>query len=380
MLPSSLLGDWRSPGLRVLANGSPVSGTVSTSVRSNNHYAADRFSVSIATSADPAMGPGFWSAQSSLMVEVQMAMLPGGTSLFGGAWQSLIQGLVDTVDLDPIGGLVTLDGRDLTAAFIEARTQETFANRTSSEIATLLAGRHGLAAQVTTTTTPVGRFYQLEHDRITLDQFSSATTEWDLLVFLAGQEGFDVYVQGTTLFFNPPATASPAAFVLQPGGTAFAPANLIDLRLERALTISQDVEVTVKSWNSLQQSAFIQTASSSANQNTTASTTGSTQRYVFVRPNLTMDQALQLAQAKLAEITLHERIITVTMPGELTLTPRSQVLLQGTGTAFDQVYFVDEIERRISVQEGFVQVLRAKNTTVGSQATTPALAVGAVTG
>ena len=95
-----------------------------------------------------------------------------------------MQGAVDSVSIDPTLGLVRLDGRDLTGSLIEARTQETFANRTSSEIAALLAGRHNLTPRVSSTTTPVGRYYQSEHDSITLSQFSRATTEWDLLVYL----------------------------------------------------------------------------------------------------------------------------------------------------------------------------------------------------
>ncbi len=149
-------------------------------------------------------------------------------------------------------GVIRAEGRDLTAALIEARTQETFANRTASEIAQLFAGRHNLAAEVTETRTPVGRYYQDEHDRITLDQFSRATTEWDLLVFLAQQEGFDVFVSGTTLYFQPPAGADVAL--------TLSPDTVLDLRLERSLTLARDIEVTVKSWNSRQQSAFTQTA------------------------------------------------------------------------------------------------------------------------
>jgi hypothetical protein len=50
------------------------------------------------------------------------------------------------------------------------------------------------------------------------------------------------------------------------------------------------------------------------------------------------------------------------MPGELDLVPRSIVLLQGTNTAFDQTYAVDEITRRVSTRDGFVQTVRAVNT------------------
>ena len=66
-----------------------------------------------------------------------------------------------------------------------------------------------------------------------------------------------------------------------------------------------------------------------------------------MQPNLTPEDALKLAQRKLAELTRHERIIRITMPGELALTPRSMITLEGTGTEFDQAYYIDVIERRL---------------------------------
>lgn len=356
---------WRSPALRLIANGQPIAGVVEAEVTANNHFATDRFSARIALGPDfPTVAP-FWAAADQILVDVQF-------SLDGAGFRSLVQGLVDSVVLDPVTTLVRIEGRDLTAALIETRTQEAFANRTSSEIATLLAQRHGLTPTVTPTTTPVGRYYQNEHDRITLNQFSRATTEWDLLVFLARQEGFDVFVQGTALFFQPPQNdADP--HVLHP-------ADLSDLRLQRSLTLARDIEVTVKSWNSRQKNAFAQTAKASGRRSPGGSSLGPQrpQRYVLVRPNLTPDQALQLAQRKLAELTQHERVVEAGMPGELTLTPRSQIVLAGTGTDFDQTYFVDAIERTLSPQTGFTQRIRAKNSSPRTETTTPADMIGAV--
>jgi phage protein D len=364
LLPSSI----RFPRLMVLANGTPVAGAIEAQVFANNHYAADRFSVAVALNADPSSA-AFWSGTSDILLDVRM-------SLDGIGFTSVVRGAVDLVDLDPVQGLIHAEGRDLTAALIESRTQETFANRTASEIARLFADRHNLAAEVTETRTPVGRYYQDEHDRITLGQFSRATTEWDLLVFLAQQEGFDVFVSGTTLYFQPPAGADVAL--------TLSPDTVLDLRLERSLTLARDIEVTVKSWNSRQQSAFTQTARSHGRGQGAAGLAGGRsgppQRYVIVRPNLTSDQALQLAQQKLAELTRHERVISAAMPGELTLTPRSLISLQGTGTDFDQTYYVDTIERRLHVEGGFTQHLRCKNMNPGTQATTPADIVASVTG
>jgi hypothetical protein len=84
--------------------------------------------------------------------------------------------------------------------------------------------------------------------------------------------------------------------------------------------------------------------------------------YVLVRPNLTPQQAMTLATQTLSDLSRHERVITATMPGELELAPRSLVLLHGTNTDFDQTYSVDEIVRRISTRDGFVQTVRAVNT------------------
>ena len=181
---------------------------------------------------------------------------------------------------------------------------------------------------------PVGRYYQSEHDRVTLDQFSHATTEWDLLVFLAQQEGFDVFVQGTSLCFLPAVQQAGYSTLLSPGA-------LTELRLERSLTLARDIEVSVKSWNSCLNTAFIQrTCATMTTKGAQPGQSITTQRYVFVRPNLTSDAALRLARQKLAELTRHERIIELSMPGELDLTPRSMITLEGTGSDFDQSYYL----------------------------------------
>jgi phage protein D len=339
----------RQPRLRVLANGTEVAGAIEASVISNNHFAADRFRVTLAPV------PTALAATVAITLDVQFS-LDGGAS-----FTSLVQGAVDTLELDPVRGTLSLSGRDLTAALIEARTQDTFANQTSSEIATILAGRHNLTANVTATTTPVGRYWELEHDRLVLNDFSRATAEWDLLVTLAQHEGFDVWVSGTTLYFQPPQPTNAPQAVLRPVATGSGPVNVISLRLERALTLAGAIRVTVKSWHSRLGSACVQTASSAG-----ASGGGNPLSYVYVVPNLTPDQALNLAQQRLAELTQHERVVSAEMPGDVSLAPRMMLRLEGTGTDFDQNYWIDEIERQLSVEHGFTQRLRAKNSSSAS--------------
>ena len=346
----------RQPRLLVSAEGLAVQNAVSARVTSNNHYAADRFSLVVALGNTP---PAAWMSSDRLMVDIGVMM--DGTS------RNLIQGEVDQLEMDAVRRLVFLSGRDLTARLIEARTQESFSNRTASEIATLLAQRRGLTADVTQTTTPVGRYWQLQRDRITLDQFSRATTEWDLLVTLAGLEGFDVWVTGTTLHFRPARAPQGPGFTLRATAGPLGRANVTGLRLERALTLARDIEVVVKSWNARQQQAFIRTA----RRRRGTSRGGEVQRHVYIVPNLTPDEALKLAQRRLQELTRHERVVVAEMPGELDMAPRNQIRLEGTNTDFDQEYWIDEVDRTLHVARGFTQTLRARNASTSSQATSP---------
>lgn len=341
----------RAPRLRLTANGQVLTGALEAEVVSNNYYAADRFSVIVALGPDPWADAAFWAAASDILVDVQFS-LDGGASFV-----SLIQGAVDDINIDPILGLVHIDGRDLTAALIEARTQETFANRTSSEIASLLAQRRDLTPHVAPTSTPIGRYYQSEHDRTTLNQFSRTTTEWDLLVFLARHEGFDLFIQGRALYFQPAAQSVGSVLALTPK-------DVLDLRLGRSLTLARDIEVVVKSWNSRENLALAQRASTSGSDSAGRSDS-SAQRYVFMRPNMTPDEALRFAQRKIAELTRHERTIRISMPGELALTPRSMIALEGTGTSFDQTYYIDVIERRFRQNGGLIEHVIAHNSSAG---------------
>src|SRR5271170_7889522 len=87
---------WRSPRLRVLANGNPMPGAIEAEVISNNYYGADRFTVSLALGSDPNYGATqFWASTVDILVEVQFS-LDGGAS-----FTSLVMGSVDNVSIDP---------------------------------------------------------------------------------------------------------------------------------------------------------------------------------------------------------------------------------------------------------------------------------------
>lgn len=310
----------RQPRLQVLADGVALPGAMSAEVNSNNHLAADRFRVSFAARGlDPVGLSG--------RLDVQVGL--------DGGWNSLLLGTADSVHFDPIRGTLDVEGRDLSAALVEARVDETFANRTSSEVAELLAARHGLEADVTATSVTIGRLYGSDREQLTMGQFARAATEWDLLAALARQEGFDLFMDGPRLHFGPSGGADPVALLV--GGC-------VSMEIEHRLALT-DVQVQVRSWGTRAGTAVSATAG-----------TGS-RRHGVVRPNLPQDEAQKLAERTLADLQRHEWAAHAVMPGELALTARSRVQVQGAGAGWDQVFAVAEISRQLDVRRGFSQRL-----------------------
>jgi phage protein D len=220
----------------------------------------------------------------------------------------------------------------------------------------------------------VDRYYEIDHTQETAGQFSHVTNEWDLLTYLAQREGYDVYMIGRVLHFHPtaPADANPfKAFWIK--GDPLPISNVIDLRLERALTLAKDIEVKVRSWNSKQGRGFERIAraigAKSASAQKSSNQKGSeTQRYVLIRPNLTEDQAQKLANTTLAELSAHERVISFAMPGEFELNARRTCVLSGTSSSWDQAYYIDSVQREVSFDGGFSQHVHAKNHSAQSEA------------
>ena len=296
-------------------------------VWSNNHLAADRFQVRLAASSgatDVIDAPG-------IRLDVQVGL--------DGNWTSLVQGEADTVTFDPVRRVLDVEGRDLSSLLIDSRVDETFANQTSSEIASTLAARRGLGAAVDPTDTLVGRYFQSEHDRSTMGQFSRASSEWDLLAYLAGREGFDLFMDGDVLRFGAGATEGAPI----PIGVG----DCLSLHMDHALGMQRAIEVTVRSWDQRGGEAVVQTVSGGGN--------GRSWRHSVVRPNLPPDEAQRIAERTLADLVRHERTVRLTMPGELSITPRRTVELVGTGTNWDRVYAVREVSRHVDVRRGFTQ-------------------------
>ena len=364
-----------TPAFRVLVNGQDVGGAVSADVtttaqiRAGTFEAQIAYSTALAQQAAPWWDPAASSAAGAavkLPVDIQMALLSPGQSLGAAAWQSRIQGNADHLAIDPKAGLVTVTGRDYLAALIDLRVIDALKNQTSSEIARTIAGMAGLqVGQIDSTTTLVGHYYQVEHTRVVADAFSRSRSAFELLKGLALAEGFDLYVIGQKLYFTQthPTTGPVFPIVYTPanGTTPYPVANVVSITLDRDLTLSRGAKVVLRSWNAKQRKPLTATYPASASADA--------QTYPFLRPpNVPASQLTADAQTIYRDIVRHERIVHFTVVDNLGLSPRQRVSLSGTGTSFDQTYWIDSVKERISVSEGLTAEVVARNSSPALEA------------
>ena len=97
-------------------------------------------------------------------------------------------------------------------------------------------------------------------------------------------------------------------------------------------------------------------------QQTACSSFGSetSRSYVVVRPNLSADAAKATADRLLVEIAQQEKQVIIEMPGDTVTQPRDVLALAGTGTDFDGTWVITSVDRRITFERGFTQVIEAR--------------------
>ena len=361
-MASSIAAQARQPRGLVTVNGQRVPWK-SWSTDANSFYQANTFQCEMPLSALPAAtGADWFASQAQIEVEIYAGFPNDPDGYTAADLKSLFFGRVDELAVDWTGTALTISGRDLTGALIDTKTSEKYPNQTASQIAELLAGKYGLTAVVTSTSTKVGRYYEIDNVR-TQDE----RTEWDLLTWLAREERFNCYVQGKELHFGPPASTgkSYGLTYTPPSADGAASANATRITTSHSLMLAKDIVVTVQSWNAKNKKAFTRKAQASRTKNATTAGTGKSstpmQEYSYAIPGLTPDQAQQRAQQILAELSKHEFKLSFEGPADNDLSAGDTIQLSGTGTAFDQTYYPDTIVRSMSMDEGYRWRVDAKN-------------------
>lgn len=355
----------RHPRGLVKINGTPVPGWIEWEVENNRYYEADTFRVTFSLSMLPAaFNRAWWAQQRSVSVEIfaGFPINPENGGYESTDLDSLIYGNVDDIEIDPVGGVLELHGRDLTSLLIDTKVNETYRNKRAWEIATILAQRHGLTPKITKTELLSGGYYEIDHARLAVDQ-----SEWDLLHQEAQKEQCVIYVKGTELHFEPqpdPATMTP--YILQwqePTDDQASPTfNGTRLHFKRSLTVAKGVVVKVTSFNMKTGKDFTVTYPAghakgiSPGQSSAPATV-----YQRRLANSNPEKMMQYAEGLHREITQHEMNLSADLTADDLLIAGMPVKVAGTGMEFDQLYYADSVRRRMSVSDGYVMSIVAKN-------------------
>ncbi len=333
-------------GLSIVINGVQVQGLMHASITTTNCFSADSFALTLAIGQPPLGDIDFWGAISVAYVEIFSGTLSDMTS------RVLITGMADSVLIDPILGTIAIEGRDLSASMIDSYRQQDFVNQTAAEVVATIAQYHGLGAAVEPTAGSVGRYYGDGYTRLSLGRFSRLRSDWDMVVQLARENSFDVYVLGTTLFFLPSARAPNTPVPLAVG-------DVQRVRIERRLSIAPNTTARVQSWNSQSMATYDSGNPAVSNGSEQFPSTPGNQAFLFSASNMTSQQVTDAANRYTAELTRLEKTLHIDMPWDFTLNPRTPILLYGTYSVLDATYKIDSIERHYNSKSGSIQIIRA---------------------
>ena len=341
----------RRPRYRLVLNGITTGGCRSVEVVClRGSQAASFHVVASVTELTRVLGQG-WVDQDSLDVSIDFGLLSATAAEGELNWVRMITGTADRISLDQVSGQVSLEGRDYAARLIDTPLQESYLNNTSSELAERLAQLANLSPDIDPTNQLIGQYYQIQHTKSAFGGFSRHGNGWDLLAELAELEAYDLWVDGTTLHFKQPIVGNDNLYnITYTSGSATSASPILtisDLSMERSFGLSGALQVNVASWNSRQRRQVTGTypilSSAEARQ------------FLLLKPNLLPDEASTLAKNVYSRLRVHQRVITGTMAGELSLTTRDRLQVSGTNTGWDCVYTIDRIEREMSLDGGFVQ-------------------------
>jgi len=276
---------------------------------------------------------------------------------------SMFEGLADGTFLDPIQKIARIQGRDYSALLSSSTYQESFCNRTSSEIVTSMATRHGFDMNIVPTSTLVGSYQNNGYNKMLLNAHSPIVSEWDLLKHLAKIENFEAFIRGRVLVFAP-------AALLFGNNIPLDPTMATKINFRKSCPLYDQINLAVKSWNSwLGQSSGYTDGSSSSEMSpdAVAISDNSAMEIAIVKPNLTDEVARSMALHYMDAINKRMLGVDIVMPGDTMISPYD-VLTLSTGSAeFDTDYIVRSVRRHFSSTSGFSQHVQGYST--GSNST-----------
>jgi hypothetical protein len=338
----------KAPRIQALVNGLAINSVIHADIVNSGSCKSSHFelTVSINDSATDNLWLNLPSGRIAVSISVSADPDYDQTIMF--------EGLAENVAFDPINRVARIQGKDYSSVLVNTTFQNSFCNLTASEIAFYIAARHGFGENIELTTAMVVSYRGAGYNQMLLNDYSRFTSEWDLLVFLAKHEGFEMFVEGTTLIFA-------SATSLRRNYQFIDKSLVIGLKFHKRCPLSSVTTLVVKSWNSWLGEALQtsdQQSSSTLGPSDLGLTTDPGIEFVLVKPNLTAADSERLTQRYLETLNEQQLNIELVMPGEMSLKPGDVITTAGNGFIFDNEYIVKSIRRRFSAGAGFVQYIQ----------------------
>ncbi|MCF8566917.1 hypothetical protein LLE49_19545 [Alicyclobacillus tolerans] len=346
MIPLSNQGNFRPfsrPRSVVIVNGTRVPFRT-WSVDLNGYSAADTFDLTLPFRAlDQLKGTTILAnttdqetvllTQPDILVEIYVGYPRDPNNYDENDLTQLMYGYLDTADFNfsSQGVNVEIQGRNQVGPFMDTKTTDKFPNLTSSAIVTYFGKQQGLTVVATPTYTLAGTYYANDHTTLTTD-----ITEWDLMNYLADQEGFTLRVKGNTLYFGPRDSFLKSTPLIYTWGQ-----NVKTLKLSRSPHASKDIKVEVITWAWNKKTRMVTTATNTTTYAKRVTGTSAHQEWVetYYIPGLTRDQAQKRANAILQQLSQTELTGELTADGNETLDIDQPITLKGLGLGVDGTAF-----------------------------------------
>jgi phage protein D len=320
----------------------------SCEVTVSQHQSADTFSAKIALDDPSGLDESYWADTAPINVTV----LATNDINSAGLTQMFI-GVADKIEIDFESRMVHVSGRDKTAKMIDAKTNEKWLNKQPNDIITDLAGRVGLSVNFSGQATDrAGLKFNQDYNRI-----SELDSNWNVIVRLARQMGCIAFVKGNVLQVQPIDGGTGGNYTIQyqkPTSSSYAQANFVKLTCHRDLNLAKKIKVNHKSWQHKQGKAI-------ESEYELDGAGSDTLEHTLKGANLTKQQQDAHAQSRINDIASHERTITVDTVGDVNIDPSMMLVLNGTGTGFDQSYIISDIQHRWGWGEGYKMSIRVRN-------------------
>ena len=284
--------------------------------------------------------------EDKIEVEIYVGDPPNPNSFTQDDLGFLISGYLDEAEFlgDMQGERVQLTGRSFAGAMADDEcTAVAWLNRTTSNVATLIAKQFGLTPVVTPSSLVLGNAFGSE-----AKSYLSNTTYWDLLTYMASFDNYVVRVVGKTLYYGPygsvgASSLPPAVYAWGIGG------NVQSLDIGRSPTGAKDIKVEVKSYDALYKTSVDEIAQSRAPR--VGKTIPGQYVETLVIPGLTRDQAAAKARAVLAQLNRAEIQGTITVVGDPSLTVDRRVQFYGAGNGLDLEYYVSKAQHTFQIPQ-----------------------------